>query len=162
MYVLTLLSVETKLAMDGRSFDLSCSFGTEDHGPTFSPFLCKLFKEWDDRKARGLFHHDISSCETKVLPGEHNFVVTLIEGRDQKKRPTEFGINQVLQPFDSSKFNFTKVSPDEVVFRFHETENDSSQYFDGAPHAVSASSSAILINVRASPSQKVTSTLLTR
>uniref|UniRef100_A0A0A9CMT4 GDPGP1-like N-terminal domain-containing protein n=1 Tax=Arundo donax TaxID=35708 RepID=A0A0A9CMT4_ARUDO len=133
--------------MDGRSIDLSCSLVTEDHGPNFSPFLCKLFKEWDNRKARGLFHHDIRSCETKVLPGEHTFVATLIEGRDQKKRPTEFGINQVLQPFDSGKFNFTKVSPDEVIFRFRESENDSAQFFDGAPHAVSASSSAILINV---------------
>ncbi|XP_062228810.1 GDP-L-galactose phosphorylase 1-like isoform X2 [Phragmites australis] len=133
--------------MDGRSFDLSCSLGMEDDGPNLSPFLCKLFKEWDDRKARGLFHHDISSCETKVLPGEHKFVATLIEGRDQKKRPTEFGMNQVLQPFDSGKFNFTKVSQKEVIFRFHETKKDSAQYFDDAPRTVSASPSTILINV---------------
>jgi GDP-L-galactose phosphorylase len=86
-----------------------------------------------------------------VLPGDHNFVATLIEGRDQKKRTTEFGINQVLQPFDSAKFNFTKVSPDEVIFRFHESEKDSSECFDDAPHAVSASPSAILINVSISP-----------
>jgi hypothetical protein len=57
-----------------------------------------------------------------VLPGEHNFVATLIEGRDQKKRPTEFTMNQVLQPFVSEKFNFTKVSPLEVIFRFNETK----------------------------------------
>jgi GDP-L-galactose phosphorylase len=86
-----------------------------------------------------------------VLPGDHNFVATLIEGRDQKKRTTEFGINQVLQPFDSAKFDFTKVSPDEVIFRFHESEKDSSECFDDAPHAVSASPSAILINVSISP-----------
>ncbi|KAL6616551.1 hypothetical protein ACP70R_038821 [Stipagrostis hirtigluma subsp. patula] len=133
--------------MGGRNFDLSCSLGMENDGTNMSPFLRKLFKEWDDRKAMGLFHHDISFCETKVLPGEHNFVATLIEGRDQKKRPTEFGMNQVLQPFDSGKFNFTKVSPEEVIFRFHESGNDSAQYFDGAPQSVSASPSAILINV---------------
>ncbi|KAL6840349.1 hypothetical protein ACP4OV_030159 [Aristida adscensionis] len=133
--------------MDGRSFDLSCSLNSEDDSTNLSPFLQKLFKEWDDRKARGLFHHDINSCETKVLPGEHNFVATLVEGRDQKKRPTEFAMNQVLQPFDSGKFNFTKINPEEVIFRFHETGNDVSQYFDGAPHTVSASPSAILINV---------------
>jgi len=91
-----------------------------------------------------------------VLPGEHNFVATLIEGRDQKKRPTEFTMNQVLQPFVSEKFNFTKVSPLEVIFRFNETEKDSAQYFDGVPDTVSASSSAILINVSAPPSVKVT------
>ena len=87
-----------------------------------------------------------------MLPGEHNFVATLIEGRDQKKRPTEFGMNQVLQPFHSDKFNFTKVKPEEVIFRFQETENDSAQYFDGAPPTVSASPSSILINVSVCPS----------
>ncbi|KAG8054320.1 hypothetical protein GUJ93_ZPchr0001g31716 [Zizania palustris] len=102
---------------------------------------------WDNRNARGLFHHDICSCETKVLPGEHNFVVTLLEGRDQKKRPTEFRMNQVLQPFDGAKFNFTKVIPEEVIFTFGETRNDSGQYFDDVPHTVAASHSAILINV---------------
>jgi GDP-L-galactose phosphorylase len=93
-----------------------------------------------------------------VLPGEHNFVATLIEGRDQKKRPTEFGIDQVIQPFDSGKFNFTKVRPEEVIFRFQETENESARYFDGAPRTVSASPSAILINVSVFPFPAVTST----
>ncbi|KAF8664891.1 hypothetical protein HU200_054207 [Digitaria exilis] len=133
--------------MDGKSFGLSCLSDKEDDSLNLSPFLYKLFREWEDRKARGLFHHDISSCDTKVLPGEHNFVATLIEGRDQKKRPTEFGMNQVLQPFDSGKFNFTKVRPEEVIFRFCETDKDYAHYFDGAPDTISASSSAILINV---------------
>ncbi|KAK1668972.1 hypothetical protein QYE76_057131 [Lolium multiflorum] len=139
--------VQTKAGMGSNGFDSTSFFGTEEDGPNLSPFLRKLFKEWDDRKARGLFHHDITACETKVLPGEHNFVATLIEGRDQKKRPTEFGMNQVIQPFDGGKFNFTKVRPDEVIFRFQDTKNESARYFDGAPHTVSASPSAILINV---------------
>ncbi|CAO2182022.1 unnamed protein product [Urochloa humidicola] len=139
--------VNSKLVMDGKSFGLSCSLGMEDDSQNLSPFLNKLFREWEDRKASGMFHHDISSCEAKILPGEHNFVATLIEGRDQKKRPTEFGMNQVLQPFDSGKFNFTKVRPEELIFRICETDRDSAQYFDGAPDIISASSSAILINV---------------
>lgn len=61
-------------------------------------------------------------------------------------------MNQVLQPFHSEKFNFTKVKPEEVIFRFQETENDSAQYFDGAPPTVSASPSSILINVSVFPS----------
>ncbi|KAI4988742.1 hypothetical protein ZWY2020_036059, partial [Hordeum vulgare] len=64
-----------------------------------------------------------------------------------KKRPTEFGMNQVLRPFHNEKFNFTKVKPEEVIFRFQETENDSARYFDGAPPTISASPSSILINV---------------
>ncbi|XP_020195225.1 GDP-L-galactose phosphorylase 1 isoform X3 [Aegilops tauschii subsp. strangulata] len=133
--------------MCSNGFDSTNCFRMEEVEPNLSPFLHKLFKEWDDRKARGLFHHDITTCEAKVLPGEHNFVAILIEGRDQKKRPTEFGMNQVLQPFHSEKFNFTKVKPEEVIFRFQETESDSAQYFDGAPPTVSASPSSILINV---------------
>nr|TKW17291.1 hypothetical protein SEVIR_5G356800v2 [Setaria viridis] len=43
------------------------------------------------------------------------------------RRPTEFGMNQVLQPFDSGKFNFTKVRPEEVIFRFCEADKDSTQ-----------------------------------
>ncbi|VAH82648.1 unnamed protein product [Triticum turgidum subsp. durum] len=141
------LRVETKAGMCSNGFDSTNCLRMEEVEPNLSPFLHKLFKEWDDRNARGLFHHDITTCEAKVLPGEHNFVATLIEGRDQKKRPTEFGMNQVLQPFHSEKFNFTKVKPEEVIFRFQETENDSAQYFDGTPPTVSASPSSILINV---------------
>ncbi|XP_037415060.1 GDP-L-galactose phosphorylase 1-like isoform X3 [Triticum dicoccoides] len=133
--------------MCSNGFDSTNCLRMEEVEPNLSPFLHKLFKEWDDRNARGLFHHDITTSEAKVLPGEHNFVATLIEGRDQKKRPTEFGMNQVLQPFHSEKFNFTKVKPEEVIFRFQETENDSAQYFDGTPPTVSASPSCILINV---------------
>ncbi|RLN22970.1 GDP-L-galactose phosphorylase 1-like isoform X2 [Panicum miliaceum] len=70
----------------------------EDDSLNLSPFLDKLCGVWEDCKPRGLFHHDISSCETKVLSGEHNFVATLVEGRDQKKRPTEFGMNQASPP----------------------------------------------------------------
>ncbi|XBI30629.1 GDP-L-galactose phosphorylase 1-like isoform X1 [Triticum dicoccoides] len=141
------LRVETKAGMCSNGFDSTNCLRMEEVEPNLSPFLHKLFKEWDDRNARGLFHHDITTSEAKVLPGEHNFVATLIEGRDQKKRPTEFGMNQVLQPFHSEKFNFTKVKPEEVIFRFQETENDSAQYFDGTPPTVSASPSCILINV---------------
>ncbi|KAE8785148.1 GDP-L-galactose phosphorylase 1-like [Hordeum vulgare] len=72
---------------------------------------------------------------------------TFEEGRYHKKRPTEFGMNQVLRPFHNEKFNFTKVKPEEVIFRFQETENDSAQYFVGAPPTISASPSSILINV---------------
>ena len=90
LYVLLLLSVKTKLVMDGKSFGLSCSLGMEDDSLNLSRFLDKLFREvcsfdtptmrhiifafwwwfelqWEDRKARGLFHHDISCCETKVF-----------------------------------------------------------------------------------------------
>lgn len=54
-------------------------------------------------------------------------------------------MNQVIQPFDDGKFNFKEVRLEEVIFRFQETANDPAQY--GAARTVSASPSAILINV---------------
>jgi hypothetical protein len=45
MYVLLLLSVKTKLVMDGKNFGLSCSLGMEDDSLNLSRFLDKLFRE---------------------------------------------------------------------------------------------------------------------
>ncbi|GFZ09495.1 GDP-L-galactose phosphorylase 1 [Actinidia rufa] len=77
-----------------------------------------LLGEWEDHVQRGLFHYDVTACETKVIPGEYGFIAQLNEGRHLKKRPTEFRVDKVLQPFDGSKFNFTKVGQEEVLFQF--------------------------------------------
>lgn len=53
--------------------------------------------------------YDVTACPTKVVPGLYGFVAQLNEGRYSKKRPTEFRVDQVVQPFDPNKFNFTKV-----------------------------------------------------
>jgi len=53
-----------------------------------------------------------------VIPGQCGFVAQLNEGRHLKKRPTEFRVDKVLQPFDGNKFNFTKVGQEEVLFQF--------------------------------------------
>lgn len=56
----------------------------------------------------------MTACPTKVVPGLYGFVAQLNEGRYSKKRPTEFRVDQVIQPFDTTKFNFTKVCDDTV------------------------------------------------
>lgn len=94
---------------------------------------------------KGLFRYDVTACETMVLPGEHGFIAQLNEGRHSKKRPTEFRVDQVLQPFDGKKFNFTKVGQEEVLFCFEESEDGTSQYYEKAP--VSWSPNVIAINV---------------
>ncbi|RRT73172.1 hypothetical protein B296_00018399 [Ensete ventricosum] len=58
--------------------------------------------------SRGLFRYDVMACESKVIPGGYGFVAQLNEGRHLKKRPTEFRVDRVLQPFDPAKFNFTR------------------------------------------------------
>lgn len=96
-----------------------------------------LLGEWEDRFQRGLFRYDVTACETKVIPGKYGFIAQLNEGRHLQKRPTEFRVDQVLQPFDVNKFNFTKVSQEELLFQFEA----------GMPLDVDNSPSVVAINV---------------
>lgn len=77
-----------------------------------------LLGEWEDRAQAGLFRYDVTACPTKMVPGSYGFVAQLNEGRQSKKRPTEFLVDQVDQPFDPAKFNFTKALQKEVLFQF--------------------------------------------
>ncbi|KAL4180898.1 hypothetical protein AMTRI_Chr12g234660 [Amborella trichopoda] len=104
-----------------------------------------LLGQWEDRMSRGLFRYDVTACETKVIPGNYGFIAQLNEGRHLKKRPTEFRVDKVLQPFDDKKFNFTKVGQEEVLFRFEESNHDETFFFEKA--AASSCPSVVAINV---------------
>ncbi|CAL5336056.1 unnamed protein product [Camellia sinensis] len=107
-----------------------------------------LLGKWEDRMQRGLFRYDAAACETKVIPGEYGFIAQLNEGRHLKKRPTEFRVDKVLQPFDGNKFNFTKVGQEEVLFQFEASDEDNeTQFFPNAPIDVENSPSVVAINV---------------
>ncbi|CAL5354448.1 unnamed protein product [Camellia sinensis] len=107
-----------------------------------------LLGKWEDRMQRGLFRYDVTACETKVIPGEYGFIAQLNEGRHLKKRPTEFRVDKVLQPFDGNKFNFTKVGQEEVLFQFEASDEDNeTQFFPNAPIDVENSPSVVAINV---------------
>lgn len=106
-----------------------------------------LLGEWEDRMQRGLFRYDVTACATKVIPGKYGFIAQLNEGRHLKKRPTEFRVDKVLQPFDGNKFNFTKVGQEEVLFRFEPNENGNTQFIPDAPVDVENSPSVVAINV---------------
>ncbi|KAI3754098.1 hypothetical protein L2E82_26237 [Cichorium intybus] len=106
-----------------------------------------LLGEWEDRMERGLFRYDVTACATKVIPGELGFVAQLNEGRHLKKRPTEFRVDKVLQPFDENKFNFTKVGQEEVLFQFEASEDGEVQFHPYAPIDVDRSPSVVAINV---------------
>ncbi|KAK8983389.1 hypothetical protein V6N11_073807 [Hibiscus sabdariffa] len=103
--------------------------------------------EWEDRMQRGLFRYDVTACETKVISGEYGFIAQLNEGRHLKKRPTEFRVDKVLQPFDGNKFNFTKVGQEEVLFQFEASEDGDVQFCPKAPIDVENSPSVVAINV---------------
>lgn len=97
--------------------------------------------------SRGLFRYDVTACETKVIPGEYGFVAQLNEGRHLKKRPTEFRVDRVLQPFDPAKFNFTKVGQEEVLFRFEAGEGDKARFLESAAVGEANTPSVVAINV---------------
>jgi len=80
-----------------------------------------------------------------MLPGEYGFIAQLNEGRHLQKRPTEFRVDQVLQPFDPKKFNFTKIGQEEILFQFGASEDDVSEYYEKAP--VLNSPNVVVINV---------------
>ncbi|ONK80018.1 uncharacterized protein A4U43_C01F12900 [Asparagus officinalis] len=106
-----------------------------------------LLGQWEDRMSQGLFRYDVTACESKVIPGQHGFIAQLNEGRHLKKRPTEFRVDRVLQPFDPQKFNFTKVGQEEVLFRFEAGGGRRSHYFDSAPIKESDPPNVVAINV---------------
>ncbi|XP_074320233.1 GDP-L-galactose phosphorylase 1-like [Silene latifolia] len=106
-----------------------------------------LLGEWEDRMEKGLFRYDVTACETKVIPGNYGFIAQLNEGRHLKKRPTEFQVDKVLQPFDGNKFNFTKVGQEEVLFQFEASEDGEVQFIPSAPIYMENSPSVVAINV---------------
>ncbi|XP_002976520.2 GDP-L-galactose phosphorylase 1 [Selaginella moellendorffii] len=104
-----------------------------------------ILGQWADKQAEGLFRYDVTACDTKVLPGKYGFIAQLNEGRHLKKRPTEFRVDQVLQPFDHKKFNFTKVGQEEMLFCFEQSNNDKSYYHSKA--YIRGSPNVVVINV---------------
>lgn len=116
--------------------------------PEFSFLNNLLLGQWEERMNRGLFRYDVTACETKVIPGKYGFIAQLNEGRHLKKRPTEFRVDRVLQSFDESKFNFTKVGQEEVLFRFEQSNDDMTHYAPGSPVTDNSKSpSVVAINV---------------
>ncbi|XP_068636982.1 GDP-L-galactose phosphorylase 2-like [Aristolochia californica] len=113
----------------------------------FSFLNTLLLGQWEARLGRGLFRYDVTTCETKVIPGEYGFIAQLNEGRHLKKRPTEFRVDRVLQPFDQNKFNFTKVGQEEVLFMFQGSDDGETHYYPNAPAGSCESPSVVAINV---------------
>ncbi|XP_011095440.1 GDP-L-galactose phosphorylase 2-like [Sesamum indicum] len=123
------------------------SVGSENDEPPVDFLDSLLLAEWEDRMQRGLFRYDVTACETKVIPGKYGFIAQLNEGRHLKKRPTEFRVDKVLQPFDENKFNFTKVGQEELLFQFEPSKDNVVKFIPKAPIDAENSPSVVAINV---------------
>ncbi|XP_073128522.1 GDP-L-galactose phosphorylase 2-like [Henckelia pumila] len=121
--------------------------GSGNNGLSIDFLDSLILGEWEERMLRGLFRYDVTACETKVIPGDYGFIAQLNEGRHLKKRPTEFRVDKVLQPFDQNKFNFTKIGQEEVLFQFEANESSEVQFFPHAPIDIENSPSIVAINV---------------
>lgn len=119
------------------------------------PHICFLHNlllgQWEDRMSRGLFRYDVTACDTKIIPGGYGFIAQLNKGRHQKKRLTEFRVDKVLQDFDETKFNFTKVGQEEVLFRFEKSSDHNRHFFPSAPPITADSNSSSVVAINVSP-----------
>lgn len=109
---------------------------------------------WDQCVKLQKFKYDLSSTESRILPGTLGFVAQLNEGRATQKRQTEFRVDKVAQPFDENRFNFNKISGSEVLFRFEPVDNDNVAQINSVfvseweePPHVHASPNLVIINV---------------
>eukprot|EP01023_Acetabularia_acetabulum_P054891 TRINITY_DN6257_c0_g1_i5.p1 TRINITY_DN6257_c0_g1~~TRINITY_DN6257_c0_g1_i5.p1 ORF type:complete len:474 (-),score=101.99 TRINITY_DN6257_c0_g1_i5:232-1653(-) len=73
---------------------------------------------WQDRQTQGLLRYNLEEVETKMVPGHFGFIAQFNVGRLTKKRPTEFRVDQVVQEFDDTKFNFKKALQKELLYTF--------------------------------------------
>lgn len=101
---------------------------------------------WEERA--DLLRYSMDSIETRVLRGGPlPWVVQLNEGRFSKKRATEVRVDVVRQPFDDSKFNFTKALQREVLFKFERSATGESEFHTASRVREGWSPSLVLVNV---------------
>lgn len=65
----------------------------------------------------GCFRYTLDDLQTKLLPGRFKLILQLNERRFADRRKPQ-QMTSVAQPFDESKFNFTKVHDKEVSSLF--------------------------------------------
>jgi len=136
-------SDEEFLGLDGSSDSSS----TGQIVPQRSVLDNLTLAEWEDRAEQGLFRYDVTACPTKSLSGAYGFIAQLNEGRASKKRPTEFQVDLVNQPFDDSKFHFCKAMQREVLFQFQPASSRESRGSCSLLAPVEESPNLVLINV---------------
>ncbi|XP_047027642.1 GDP-D-glucose phosphorylase 1 [Helicoverpa zea] len=81
-------------------------------------FLSSLTAKWMElHKDTEIFRYKIDNLEERIVDGK--YLLQLNPDRQTKRRTPE-AMNNIQQPFDEKKFNFNKVSPEEVLFSISE------------------------------------------
>ncbi|XP_028406385.1 GDP-D-glucose phosphorylase 1-like [Dendronephthya gigantea] len=79
-----------------------------------SKFDEEVMKRWDNAMDSGCFKYNLNSVERRIIPGKYNFVAQLNEKRFTQRRAPQ-SITSLKQPYNSEKFNFTKIPKKEVL-----------------------------------------------
>ncbi|XP_050526489.1 GDP-D-glucose phosphorylase 1 [Daktulosphaira vitifoliae] len=83
----------------------------------------ELFKKtWIEKEEKNLFRYKYKSQNVVRLPGKYQFIKVLNIDRATKRR-TPASFHKVLQPFDDSLFNFTKINHEEYLFKLESPYN---------------------------------------
>lgn len=92
-----------------------------------SEFDIRLQSQWNSAVEKGYFRYRLNIKHSKILPGKYSFLAQLSTDRHVNRRVPE-EITCISQPFDATKFNFTKVKNEEYLF---EIKNKSAADFVG-------------------------------
>ncbi|KAI5635239.1 alcohol dehydrogenase transcription factor myb/SANT-like domain-containing protein [Phthorimaea operculella] len=92
-------------------------------GSTEENFIKLLKHKWDElHNQTEAFRYKIDNLQERLVDGK--YLIQLNPDRGVKRRSPE-KIESVCQPFDKDKFNFTKVSPKEILFDLFQDGNES-------------------------------------
>lgn len=84
-----------------------------------SNFDNRLLSEWTEAMENGIFKFKIdANIPTRYLPGKYTFLAQMNSKRYTEKRQTDLKKVSLNLPFDMNKFNFTKISQNEVIKAF--------------------------------------------
>ncbi|XP_013195494.1 GDP-D-glucose phosphorylase 1 [Amyelois transitella] len=90
-------------------------------------FIDLLTQLWCDiHNQNEVFRYKVDKIQEKVIQG--NYLLQLNPDRSSKRRIPE-QIENIAQPFDGNKFNFTKASTKEVIFKLHDEVDETHTIF---------------------------------
>ncbi|KAL3873175.1 hypothetical protein ACJMK2_036323 [Sinanodonta woodiana] len=91
------------------------STGWTGRDAELSEFDLELRTRWSKAMDEGHFRYKLDKLKTRII-GKKGYVAQLNVKRAQERRkPAE--ITHVNQPFNPAGFNFTKIQPDEILFK---------------------------------------------
>ncbi|XP_076817886.1 GDP-D-glucose phosphorylase 1-like [Clavelina lepadiformis] len=80
-----------------------------------STFNEVLLEKWNNAHSNGICRYKLK-IKCKRLPGKLNFIIQSNSQRVQNRRTPET-FSSVSMPFNKDKFNFTRLSPEEILFK---------------------------------------------